>query len=945
MLIWEKMIGGEMTKKFFILLSVVVLMFNLGACSSNNSGSTQTTVDDDQALLNAVNPTSDLDGDGITNENDTDIDGDGLSNTEESFYGTSIYIEDTDGDGWTDYEEIERFVAAENIFNPLIADLPRIQLLLKSEPVVKMEYETTSGKTIDYSTSTTDTFEQTHTMSNSFSHSSGTEYGWSVEMGIEAGYASQGGHFLWHLTGSGHGSYTTEDSYEWGTEESYTHARSVESAKSMSSSEDLTKTGGSMTYAVAFKNTGPIAYTVDTMELSAYKIDRNTPELIGSISQSSNSSFSEFQSFQLNPGEESGLFSFRNDGLYVSDVMSLLADSSGIICAVSGYTVSMEETDFTQSGTDVPSKTAKIFIDYGPGVDRDSEQYCVATKTNINTNATTLFDLYHPVLLKDLMTSINVTYGLGGPTADGENPNNGLIAVRGIEVNAESQKYWYIAHTYTEDNVDMIALYAAHISAYDFDEITVKTGDVVQLIYSVDGDGDGIPLRVETMLGTSDELLDSDGDTLSDWDELHPDPETNPKTNPANKDTDGDGLLDYEDDDPLVAKISDDAVLVDLELSVGTITFVRDSDSDTPVREYTVTGVVSDAIHITPYAAKNACPITVTVNDEAPVDAESDVTSGEFPLEVGDNTVVITVTALDGITQETYTLHIHSELSPIAGLTASTVSETEIYLGWSVPDDSRISGIIIRSSETIELDTETPQNRLYEEGNALGNGTVISDGLESDSVEFSDDGLSNDTTYYYEVFTYNKIGSSYTWSEGVRITSSTTKRTDARLHFDLCYLKDVKTRDGDATWGEYYWDIKADGVVINSLLNNHVSLDDDDGQEYYSFYSGTRVASEPTTFLEHDGLDVERISGQQVVFYLNLYEYDGNNYDRGAGDDDVICTNAYYFTYNFDDDTWTSTMSGLTVGGPGVMTEPTVIHILSEHSDMDIRLRFWWEAL
>lgn len=936
-------------KRFFLFISMAVLVLSLGACggSGGKKSPGATVADGDQAVLNALNPTSDLDGDGITNENDTDMDGDGLSNAEESMYGTSPYIEDTDGDGWTDYEEIERFVAAENRFNPVIADLPRIQLLLKSEPVVKMAYETTSGKSIDYSTSTSDTFEETHTTSNSFSHSSGTEYGWSVEMGIELGYTSLSGHAVWHLTGGGHGSYTTEDSYEWGTEESYSNTRTVESAKSMSSSEDLTQTGGSVTYAVAFKNTGPIAYTVDTMELSAYRVDPNTSgvaQLIGSVSQSSNSSFSEFQSFQLNPGEESGVFSFKNDGLYVSEVMSLLENSNGIICTIAGYSIAMDGADFTQSGTDVPAKTAKIYIDYGPGIDRDSEQYCVATKTSINPGATSLYDLYNPVLLKDLMAAIHASYELGGPVADAGEMNNGLISVRGVGMNEEFQKYWYIAHTYKEDNTEMIALYAAHLSPYDFDAITVKTGDIVQLIYSVDGDGDGVPLRVETLLGTSDERVDSDGDTLSDWEELHPDPETGPKTNPANKDTDGDGWLDNEDDDPLAAQISDDAVLIGLTLSVGTLHFVKDAETLTPLREYTVTDVTADAIRITPYAAKSACPISVAVNGDTPVDVSSDAASEEFPLDVGDNTMVITVTALDGITQETYTLHIHSALSPVTGLSAATVSDQEIYLSWDMPDDSRISGIMIRRSSTEALDAATPGNRLYSEENELGNGTVVAN-LASDAVEFSNDGLTNDTTYYYEVFTYNKIGSDYTWSDGVRITSATTKRTDARLHFDLCYLKAVRTDDHGTDAGEYYWDINADGHTVSSLLNSYVSLDDNIGEEYYSFDAGTRVASEPTAFLVQDGLAVERIYGQQVALHLNLYEYDGNQFDRGAGDDDVICGNTYYFTYNFDDDAWTNSIPGLAISGPGVIAEPAVIHIISDYGDLDVKLRFWWEEL
>lgn len=77
----------------------------------------------------------------------------------------------------------------------------------------------------------------------------------------------------------------------------------------------------------------------------------------------------------------------------------------------------------------------------------------------------------------------------------------------------------------------------------DNDFIPEKTNKVQQ---PVDTDGDGLTDIKEKEIGTNPQLYDTDGDMLSDYKEYY---ET--KTDPLNKNTDGDRYDDNEDSDPL----------------------------------------------------------------------------------------------------------------------------------------------------------------------------------------------------------------------------------------------------------------------------------------------------------------------------------------------------------------------------------------------------------
>jgi hypothetical protein len=85
---------------------------------------------------------------------------------------------------------------------------------------------------------------------------------------------------------------------------------------------------------------------------------------------------------------------------------------------------------------------------------------------------------------------------------------------------------------------------------------------VISCIYDADVDDDGVPGRVEAVIGTDDTKVDSDGDSLSDkqefvgWHRSSDPANVSWKTNPLRKDTDADSIDDPIDPDPLTSVVN-----------------------------------------------------------------------------------------------------------------------------------------------------------------------------------------------------------------------------------------------------------------------------------------------------------------------------------------------------------------------------------------------------
>ena len=77
----------------------------------------------------------------------TDFDGDTITDWDEIHkYNTNPMNKDTDGDGWSDKEELNMYDEGTKAFDPRIADLPKIKVVITSEPKFGYIYEISSSE-------------------------------------------------------------------------------------------------------------------------------------------------------------------------------------------------------------------------------------------------------------------------------------------------------------------------------------------------------------------------------------------------------------------------------------------------------------------------------------------------------------------------------------------------------------------------------------------------------------------------------------------------------------------------------------------------------------------------------------------------------------------------------------------------------------------------------
>ena len=126
-------------------------------------------------------------------DSDEDKDGDGLTDLSEIYkYDTNPNSADTDGDGWSDGEELaDGMYSPTNPtkFNPRIADVPGLRITLKKSPRINLNVKTSEGKTKsvsvtegkEVSKTNSVSYEQTRSADLMNSWELSTTQGWELE--------------------------------------------------------------------------------------------------------------------------------------------------------------------------------------------------------------------------------------------------------------------------------------------------------------------------------------------------------------------------------------------------------------------------------------------------------------------------------------------------------------------------------------------------------------------------------------------------------------------------------------------------------------------------------------------------------------------------------------------------------------------------------------------
>lgn len=492
-----------------------------------------------------------------------DTDADGLGDCEERVLRTSPILADTDGDGFDDKAEVELFNASANYkFNPRIADVPKLRFQMTSVPTLGLTYETTDGTEHTVSAERSEESAMTLTTSESTTNATSVEETHSAGVSLSVGYTwgATGGANVEATVSYGYSHATTnETSMTWSEEQARENREAYSEGQSFAKSNAVTTSGGSLITTLSVFNEGNVAFTVDNLVVSAVTHD---PARYPSVSPIGNLSldttFASFPSFSLAPGASADDMVFANTELSVETISSLLRDSNGLTLKVAAYEITdANGNSYSHNFTDIAARDATVLIDYG--VERPSERFLVSTSFDPSRGNVPAAEILGDV--------VNIDFAADS----GE-----LTAVRNVAADAARSASWLVVHA-SGDGVEIDT--TTYDEDYDFNDIDLRAGDLLHLVYLEDADGDRLGTRQEFHHGTDPENPDTDDDGINDFDEVqgwaisvlgqagesnievNSDPRSTDSdldgvsdtdeqaqgTNPRNPDTDGDLLEDSRD--------------------------------------------------------------------------------------------------------------------------------------------------------------------------------------------------------------------------------------------------------------------------------------------------------------------------------------------------------------------------------------------------------------
>ena len=508
-----------MKKLWCFLLAVLTLSLLISGCSGGGGGSSANS----EIAAATADPAGDPDGDGLTN-------------AQELLYGTSPLLADTDGDGISDADEIIKLGFDPDVdpirFNPLVADIPLLGVVLQSPPVVVLiltdiqavskvfEVDRTqeNAVTVDQSVtnSITDTIELDQTSSNSTVFTNGVAGDVTLSYDITK-------------------ILTQDTSFSFSKTQTVENVKAITEIEAFSKTHEIDASGGAIKVTVSLANLGNIPFRVDHVVLSAVIPDPSIPGKffpVGNLVYDTSQNYTGFPSFSIPPGGVFPAVVFVNNTLDLETAELVLKNPGALLISVATFELSdVDGTPFGFNFDDILARDALIIIDYA-GL-RNPERYFVAANSDpLNPGVTA------GKALRDILRLPFETAGAGLPLIGLRNDPN-------VRANPQINASWLVVQVRNNGLGNTVTKFSP-LQGYDFENIKLRGGDVLYLVYMEDKDGDGIFSRQERLLGTSDLTADTDGDGWSDWYEVNVS-----HTDPNNPDTDGDGVIDSLDKAPL----------------------------------------------------------------------------------------------------------------------------------------------------------------------------------------------------------------------------------------------------------------------------------------------------------------------------------------------------------------------------------------------------------
>ena len=289
-------------------------------------------------------------------DSEEDMDEDGLTDLDEIYkYDTNPRAADTDGDGWSDKEELaDGMYSPSNPtkFNPRIADVPGLSVTLKKSPSIMLNITTSEGKTdsetitegSEVTKTSSTSYEQTRSADIMNAWSTSTTLGWEVE--VDAKSAFGGAKSTGSISVGYNGSYTSSTGMTWGGSEENSVTQSYEKAIAKEKSEGSTIDGATLCMQVELKNTSDIAFTIEALKLSASTFDirdSGTLKILADLNREG-----DWSDITLKPGQAVDA-NFCNGNVKVKQIENLIYNTSSIVLGTASQkiTIGGGNDDFT----------------------------------------------------------------------------------------------------------------------------------------------------------------------------------------------------------------------------------------------------------------------------------------------------------------------------------------------------------------------------------------------------------------------------------------------------------------------------------------------------------------------------------------------------------------------------------------------------------------------
>ncbi|SHM60274.1 MULTISPECIES: thrombospondin type 3 repeat-containing protein [unclassified Fibrobacter] len=743
-------------------------------------------------------------------DSDEDKDGDGLTDLSEIYkYDTNPNSADTDGDGWSDGEELaDGMYSPTNPtkFNPRIADVPGLRVTLKKSPRINLNVSVSEGVT--ESVSVTEGKEITKTNSVSYeqtrsadlmnswelSTTQGWELGGSVADGFEGKYTGS-------VTVGYNGSYTTSTGMSWSSTEEKSVAENYEKAVSNEKSKGREVNGATLCMQVELKNTSDIAFTIEALKLSAstYDIkDTSSLKILAELTREG-----EWSDVTLKPAESVDA-NFCNDNVKVELIENMIYNTSSIVLGASSQKVTFDggSSDFTVAYTKVAAKTADITIDYGPGsAGNPSARYQVATNYRYNVDHKGSDDMYAQTTLAELLRNAHVDFEQDSVVGPSKKKLYGLASIEGFKFSLADSAMWYVTiqrAANLKKGINTMDLYSFACASYDMEKIFIGAGDAVHIFYSKDQDHDGVPLPTEHLFGTDDTKVDTDGDGISDYDEISgwTKGESTVKiyTSPVEADTDGDGMNDKEDPEPTKRPLFTDASLSLLQVFPSLEVISSSPAKDSVKLDLDSAALAKDSnfsvsiqapiafIKVVPNAKKVTYVKFITDSNEQCVQGNEVNGKKVYTFNTPTLTVLkptsvkIEVNSEDEKTVKTYTLSISSSLKPPTNLKLKkSENRDNIIVTFDRSKDSRVNGyVVLRALKGTNIpDSILNKTKILHKGTYQNINTYVDDDGDG---SYTDDVGGGSPYYSYRVFAYAKEGNDMVFSKGTDLHSRSVGR-------------------------------------------------------------------------------------------------------------------------------------------------------------------------